>query len=393
MPRVRLGKESTMRDRPTWRAILSGTTVPRRVRTRLAHGHAALKAIRLPMVQAALGASGAWFIAVHLLGHVDPVFAPITAMLSAGIASGQPPRRALELVLGVAFGIGLADALVQVVGSGVLQMGLLVILATAASVFIAAPPAFVGEAAISAVIVVALPNPGTQFSRMIDAVAGTAVAAVITLLILPSRPLHRARGAAAPVLDELAASMGDVAVALRAADPDLATAAVTRARNVEDPWMHMREVLDVGHATTRVAPARRHEEQHLRRYVDATTYLDFAIRDARLLARGAVRAIELEEPIPAGTTRSIEQLESATRALADYLNGAEDGRRAVMAAAEQAFVNGTHAFEQDGGIGVSTLAGQVRSTAVDLAMAAGIPREDAVAHMRSAVLDPPGEDA
>ena len=51
----------------------------------------------------------AWFLAVLLLGLDAPTFAPIAAVISLGLAIGERGRRAVELTLGVGFGVLLAD--------------------------------------------------------------------------------------------------------------------------------------------------------------------------------------------------------------------------------------------------------------------------------------------
>ena len=85
--------------------------------------------------QTAVAAGVAWFLAVLILGHERPEFAPIAAVISLGLAVGERSRRVLELTLGVAFGVTIADALVSVIGVGAAQTGVVVALAMAAAVF------------------------------------------------------------------------------------------------------------------------------------------------------------------------------------------------------------------------------------------------------------------
>jgi len=63
----------------------------------------------------------AWFLAVLILGLERPTFAPKAAVISLGLAVDERGRRTLELTLGVAFGVVLADLLVSVVGVGAVQ--------------------------------------------------------------------------------------------------------------------------------------------------------------------------------------------------------------------------------------------------------------------------------
>src|SRR4028118_160635 len=72
----------------------------------------------LPILQTALAACLAWFLAVLVLGLERPTFAPIAAVIVLGLAVGERGRRAVELTLGVAFGVTMADLLLSVVGGG-----------------------------------------------------------------------------------------------------------------------------------------------------------------------------------------------------------------------------------------------------------------------------------
>jgi uncharacterized membrane protein YgaE (UPF0421/DUF939 family) len=95
----------------------------------------------------------AWFLAVLIFGLNRPTFAPIAAVISLGLAAGERGRRAVELTLGVAFGITIADLLGSVVGIGVVQAGAVVVLAMALAVFLGGEDLGVKEAAISAMII------------------------------------------------------------------------------------------------------------------------------------------------------------------------------------------------------------------------------------------------
>ena len=54
----------------------------------------------------------AWLIAADLLGHPTPLFAPIAAVVSLGTSYGQRLRRVVEVTIGVAVGVFVADLLV-----------------------------------------------------------------------------------------------------------------------------------------------------------------------------------------------------------------------------------------------------------------------------------------
>src|SRR5919107_2206211 len=57
-----------------------------------------------PILQTAVGARLAWFLASAVLGHDRPFFAAIAAVVSTGVVVGQEERRADPLGFGVAGG-------------------------------------------------------------------------------------------------------------------------------------------------------------------------------------------------------------------------------------------------------------------------------------------------
>ena len=72
-----------------------------------------------PILHTAVAAAGAWLLATELVGHEQPFFAPVAAVITLGLTVGQRRRRALEIGAGVAVGIFIADLLVAVVDTAV----------------------------------------------------------------------------------------------------------------------------------------------------------------------------------------------------------------------------------------------------------------------------------
>ena len=111
-------------------------------------------------------------------------------MISLGATVGQRTRRAFELVLGVLVGLLVADLIVLGIGSGPLQIALVVVLAMGATTFLGAGPLLVTEAAVSAVLVVTLEAGGSfPFTdRFLDALVGGAVGFAVNNLVFPPNP-------------------------------------------------------------------------------------------------------------------------------------------------------------------------------------------------------------
>ena len=111
------------------------------------HGHL------WPILQTAVAATGAWYIAVLLGVERRPAFAAIAAIVSLGAAFGERRQRAVQLIGGVMLGIVLADLLIRGIGTGLPQIGLLVVLAMVAAVVLGGSELLVTEAAVSAILV------------------------------------------------------------------------------------------------------------------------------------------------------------------------------------------------------------------------------------------------
>ncbi|MEX0834945.1 MAG: FUSC family protein, partial [Nitriliruptor sp.] len=76
---------------------------------------ARLRDARRTFVQVALAIAGSWLVATEVLGYHDPFFAPIAAVIVLNTVA-QRGRRAVEIVVGVATGIAVADLLVVGIG-------------------------------------------------------------------------------------------------------------------------------------------------------------------------------------------------------------------------------------------------------------------------------------
>ncbi|HEX5699834.1 MAG TPA: FUSC family protein, partial [Rubrobacter sp.] len=186
-----------------------------RVGEGLSAGYDRLRTSVWSVLQAAVAASLAYFVAEVLVGHEQPFFAPIAAVICLSVTLGQRNRRAVELVFGVAVGLMVADLLVLVIGNGTLQIAVVVLLAMAAAVFFGGGTMLVNQAAVSAVLVVVLQPPEDVFSpeRFVDALIGGGVALAINYLF-PINPERLVERAAAPVFDELVAVLEEISAVL-----------------------------------------------------------------------------------------------------------------------------------------------------------------------------------
>jgi uncharacterized membrane protein YgaE (UPF0421/DUF939 family) len=330
------------------------------------------------LLQTAAAATIAYLVATDLVGHARPFFAPVAAIITLGITVGQRRRRAVELALGVAVGIAIADGLVLLTGPGAGALALVVLLAMGAAVFLGSGQIFATQAAVSAVLIAVLQPPGNGVSgaRFVDALVGGGVALLVNSLLLPADPLRLVRRAAEPVLDELALTLESIAQAIETGDQEQAERALLRARDLDELEAHLQEAVAVSRETARLAPVRRRSRGHVDLYADAAAQIDLAIRNVRVLARGAVRGARLEENLPPAVATAIRDLAEAVSKLREALADPERAE-AVRAPALRAAARATLVLQETGNLSVTVVVGQVRSTAVDLLRGSGLSYEEA----------------
>jgi uncharacterized membrane protein YgaE (UPF0421/DUF939 family) len=328
----------------------------------------------------------AWAFAVEVLGHRTPIFAPLSAMVALGMGYGRRLRSATELVIGVALGILVADLAVTGIGTGIWQIGLVSLVAMTIAVALGAGHMVVLQAGISAMLVVTVQPPGSGqgTARFLDALAGGAMALAV-MAVLATDPLRPIKRAADSVLDELAEVLEDIAVALETRDLETAKRALLRARAMEPHEASWHQAVEAGREIVRTAPPQRHARDQLAVYAHAVAAIDLAVRNVRVLARGAMRALELDEPVPPEVCAALRHLAGAVRELgSDLENRGEPG--AARALALQAAAEATAAHEHSPSLSVGVLAGQIRSTATDILRGLGEEPSDARAAVRAAEL-------
>lgn len=345
---------------------------------RLAAGAGRVRANGWPILQTAVAASAAYFFATVVLGQQQPFFAPIAAVISLGLTLGQRGRRAVEVVIGVAVGLLVADLIVLAIGIGTLQIGIVVAIAMAAAVLFAERSLFVNQAAISAILVIILQPPDSGFSpdRVLSALAGGGVALAVHYL-LPVNPERVVERAARPIFEELAAVLEEIAAALSANDPNLAESALEKAREIDRSVAGLREALDAGYETARLSPTRRRSLRHLEFYSGASIRIELTVINTRVLARGAVNAIRREDAIPPVLPEAVLDLSRSVSALAAFLEHPgppDEARRCALEAARRA----TEILEERHDLATSVLVGQIRAAAVDLLRSTGMDQASAL---------------
>jgi hypothetical protein len=319
------------------------------------------------IAQSALAAGAAWEIALQIPGHGKPFFAPIAAVIALGAERGRRGRQAIEVMVGVTIGILLGAAIVAVAGVGAWQLVLATAVALVAATAAAAPPVVRTQAAASAILVVALHQPGTNLAlqRLIDASIGGGIAIVLARLLFPVDPLDLVRDEARQLRARVADALEEVAAALAAGDRGRARAALRRLNALDE--RRLEDALALARDVARRAPRRRPLRKRLEALGESWLELEASVNDARAIATGALRLLGEGAAPAAELVEGVRAAAAAVRTI-----DPEDARTK----AEAARVAAARAREQDASLGASVVTVGVISIA-EHALRAAAAREAA----------------
>src|SRR5215213_2434201 len=357
-----------------------------RVRNRLRSGMHRLWGGWWQILQTAVAAGVAWFLAILILGHERPEFAPIAAVISLGLAVGQRGRRVVELTIGVAFGVAIADLLVSVIGAGPVQSGIVVALAMVVAVFLGRGDLGVNEAAITAMILMITFQPsGTGFppDRFFEALIGGGTALLVNAL-LPINPERMVTTAAHPIFDETVAVLED-------GDFQRTQNALSKARAIDARVSSFKEALAAGRETARFAPPRRRALGHLEVYAAAADQIDLIVRHVRILARSALGVVRTGHPAPEPLPVALRDLARASEALAAYLEAPgdpEEARRLALKAAGGAAALLREREDLAKDLATNAFIDDIFSAAYDLLLGTGMDPATALRVLKEAVGHP-----
>jgi uncharacterized membrane protein YgaE (UPF0421/DUF939 family) len=324
----------------------------------------------LAVLQTAAAALAAWWLAVLLLPNEQPAFAAIAAVICLGNTHGKRRRRAIELIGGVVLGITVASVLLFLIGTGPLQIALLVVLAMSAALLFRGGELLVNEAAISAILLASLESTSAGFSadRILEGVIGGGVGLAVASFLLPPDPVAMVGQVAQTLFGKLGRTLEETAAALEEGDASRAESALASARDMNADVAALEDVLDVASETARFAPTRRGGRGLVQRYEDTMPQLDFAVRNTRVLARYAARHVRLGEPAP-HLGEAVRELASAVWVLAARYEQPERGSGPRDVALEAARL-AEEIHDREPSLLTTQIVGQIRSVAVDLVRAA-----------------------
>jgi uncharacterized membrane protein YgaE (UPF0421/DUF939 family) len=341
------------------------------------------------VVEGTLAASVAWVIATRVIGHPQPFFAPAAALIVLGQARGQRGVRALEVVLGVAAGVLVADVAAGSLGRHTtLTVFVIVAVTLVTAVAIGASTVLLVQAAVSALYVAVIAPTSSQMVpfRFVDALVGGGVALVVTQVVRPRNPLVPLVARVHDVVGRVAAVLEATADALAAKDPQAAREALTEARGADALVDRLAESASAAREVLWTDLHRRRRLARVGRVEDVLVQVDLVVRTVRVLARAAVPAARLPDPPPTEIVESVRVLASAVRAfeaaltagLLGDLDAADRSAAEVRTRALAAVRTGAAVLPSAPQLPVVMVVGQVRTAAIELLRATGMTDKDSL---------------
>ncbi len=257
------------------------------VEARIRQGWSRVRTAFWPIMQAAMAAGVAFWLAHELLGHQAPFFAAVGAWVSLGFSADRDLRRVAELAVGVALGVALGDVVVHVIGTGAWQVAAVLVVSAFIARFIDRGPMLTTQAGVQSIVIVGLPTvaaSGGPVGRWTDAVVGGLVALAVAALI-PRDVRRRPRAQGRTAVEELAAMLGVLARGMRTHQSSDIEDALMRGRATEPALAEWQDACAAARDLARVSPAARRHRTELQWLNRSAVRTDRAVRNARVLAR------------------------------------------------------------------------------------------------------------
>jgi hypothetical protein len=277
-------------------------------------------------------------------------------------------------------GIVLSELLLLLIGQGIWQMSIVLLIALTSARFISGSAAFALTVGIQAMLVYIMPAPdGGAFIRSLDGLIGGLTALIFTAII-PRDPRGLANKDANKLFNIFLDSLDALKLAVRNVDVAIVDEALTRVRRSQPLVDNWRMSLDSAIAISRISPFLRKYRDELSGQVRLMRGMDLATRNLRVVVR------RVDFLVRDGVSRPyladlFEQISSATQLLSMGLESADRLREA-----QEQFVEIIHQLDPK----KFGIADQIREASVllllrpllvDLLCASGMSEDDARAEL------------
>lgn len=313
-----------------------------------------------------------WFIAEHLVGHVDPFFAPIAAISALSASLLERGLMALRLLLGVLLGIVIGELAGAALGGGYVAIAVAVFCATAFATMLGSARIVVVQAAAGAILTVVVADGDIGLHRLIDALIGAGVALVFSQMLFSPEPITVLRRAQRLALADMADGLEMTAQALEQRIDAPAERATARLRQLRDRLTELGRVRQLSVRSTRHSLIWRSRMDLLTKEISNAGQLDLLAISTLMLTRSTFL---LHAPDRDRLGPCVRELSCALHDLANNL----DDVAARQEIADRAFQM-THAFADADETSNATLEPAIsvlRMVAADIMVFAGVKLADA----------------
>ncbi|ROZ62788.1 FUSC family protein [Kocuria soli] len=357
---------------------------------RMREGLARVRGGIFQALQLTIAAVGAFVFAERVLGHHGPIFAATAATVALGFSKGGIRyRRVLEVAIGCTLGILLAESLTHLIGRGIWQAAVVMLVSALLAQFLDSGVLFTTQMALQSLLVIMLPAPvdGT-LTRSIDAMVGGLFALVLVYLV-PTDPRRQPREQLRKLTTELSDVMREAADAVRQDDSQKAWHCLVRARRTQPIVDAVTTSLKSSHEIAVAAPLHRRHRSEVEAISNAIRYLDLVARNTRVLARrvaSIINHITLSAEAVDSISDCLDSLADVINTVGNALAVAQPGaRRSYMRQARNQLHSVAAQLHPDT-MGIETMEGQglvllLRPMVVDLLEATGASHEEALSHL------------
>ncbi len=343
-----------------------------RLRQRRRQGWRRVRSAFLPVLIAAVAAGAAWALAHYVVGHAQPFFAPIAAWVCLGFSPDRQIRKVAELAIGVTLGVVLGELVAYFLGTGIIPIIVVIVVASLIARFIDRGILLTVQAGVQGVVIVALPVISSidgASGRWVDALIGSTFALLVAALT-PGDARRRARELARGATSDLAQMLHRLAAGLEELDEQKVRDALVEGRGTQGVLDEWSEVVRNAQLSVRISPASGHYRPELAQLTHANLMVDRATRNARVITRRAVTAVE-DGNVDSGIIRAITDTATAVEKLSVALGSGGSTLGAREALIEVAAALSPVEFDEAGWRS-QTLVIIMRSLIVDLLQATGL---------------------
>ncbi|MFC0673933.1 FUSC family protein [Brachybacterium hainanense] len=357
----------------------------------------------LIIARAAFAAAVAYLVSGLLWGHEHPFFASIAAFVIIGFSADAKVRKVFEMSGGVMMGILLGELARTTIGSGTWQIFVVIFCAGLLARLVDSGITFGIQTSIQSLLVMIMPATPTMSpgGRILDALTGVSIAILVHLL-LSGDPRKIQRRAADSFFQELEDTLVALALAARSGSADIARAALVNLRSTSQKYTDAWKLAnDAANEMATFSPTGLRHADDVARMKHLLIGSDRAMRNARVIARREVEFLSVVAGEPHSTLA--DALLAGRDAVTAIRDGVEDEVDFTTARRQlrlfSSYLTPETLLISDDGLrpgraghfeGV-TLVIQLRSLAIDLLEATGLPQRDAKRFLPSLIVAADGD--